>query len=108
MAVTPLSRSDLAAVAALIEAGRLDKVPVDERRASAFLVALGRFLRAILGTPPGDKAAQRFDQLRRARNQSHYEAVPIGKAAADQAEAVARALYIAAVDRGLTASRSSG
>jgi hypothetical protein len=66
--------------------------------------ALGRYLRAILSTPPGDKAARRFDQLRRSRNQSHYEAAPIGKAAADQAEEAARELYAAACDRGLSAA----
>lgn len=40
--------------------------------------ALGRFLRAVLDTPPGDGAAKRYDRLRRARNQSHYEARPMG------------------------------
>ena len=150
MAVTPLSKPELATVIALVQAGRLDTVPADARRAVAFMAkakdrleqlalltsdpvkydiaydaahdvgeallaahgfrtsngpgqheALGRYLRAILRSPPGDKAARRFDQLRRSRNQSHYEAAPIGKAAADQAEAVARDLYGAAVARGV-------
>jgi hypothetical protein len=64
--------------------------------------ALGRYLRAVLSAPPGDKAARQFDQLRRSRNQSHYQAAPIGKAAADQAESTARDLYAAATARGLT------
>ena len=150
MALTALSKPELAAVAVLVSAGRLDQVPADTRRATAFLSkaqdrldqlplltshavrydlaydaahdvgeallaahgyrtrngqgqheALGRYRRAVLSTPPGDKAARQFDQLRRSRNQSHYEAVPIGKAAADQAELVARDLYAAAVTRGV-------
>jgi hypothetical protein len=63
--------------------------------------ALGRYLRAVLSAPPGDRAARRFDQLRRSRNQSHYQAAPIGKGAADQAEATASELYNAARERGL-------
>lgn len=63
--------------------------------------ALGRYLRAVLTSPPSGTAARRFDQLRRSRNQSHYEAAPIGKAAADQAETIARDLYAAAADRGV-------
>ena len=150
MAVTPLSATERAAVIELVQAGRIDTVPADARRAAAFTAkakdrlsqlalltsdpvrydlaydaahdigesllaahgyrtsngagqheALGRYLRAVLSTPPGDKAAARFDQLRRSRNQSHYEAVPIGKAAADQAEAVARELHSAALSRGV-------
>lgn len=150
MAVTPLTTSELDAVNALLQAGRLDTVPVDARRAAAFISraedrlgqlalltsdpvkydlaydaahdvgeallaahglrtsnrpgqheALGRFLRAVLSTPPGETAARRFDQLRRSRNQSHYEAAPIGAAAAGQAETVARELYAAAVARGV-------
>lgn len=42
--------------------------------------ALGRFLRAVLDSPPGDLAAKRYDRLRRARNQSHYNANPVGAA----------------------------
>jgi hypothetical protein len=153
MAVRPLSHPELATLIALVQAGRVDQVPVDDRRAVAFMAkandrleqlslltsdavrydvaydaahdvgeallaahgyrtssgtgqheALGRYLRAILSTPPGDKAVRRFDQLRRSRNQSHYEAAPIGKAAADQAEATARGLYAAANDRGLSSA----
>jgi len=63
--------------------------------------ALGRFLRAVLDTPPGDRAAQQFDRLRRARNQSHYEARPVGAADATKAEKAARELYAAAVARGI-------
>ena len=37
MATTPLSRTELATVVALAEAGRLDKVPADSRRAVAFM-----------------------------------------------------------------------
>ena len=51
--------------------------------------ALGRFLRAVFDTPPGDRAAKRFDRLRRARNQSHYNARPLGVAEADIAERTA-------------------
>jgi hypothetical protein len=150
MAVRALSNPEIATVIALVESGRLEKVPVDVRRAQAFMErandrlaqlvlltsdavrydvaydaahdvggallaahgfrtsngpgqhdALGRYLRAILSTPPGEKAARRLDQLRRSRNQSHYEAAPIGKAAADQAEATALDLYAVAKDRGL-------
>jgi hypothetical protein len=150
MGATPLSPQELAAVAALVQAKRLDNVPADVRRAGAFMAkaadrleqlplltsdpvkydiaydaahdvgeallaahgyrtsnspgqheALGRYWRAILSGPPGDKAAQRFDQLRRARNQSHYEAAPIGEASANRAETVARELYAAAIVRGV-------
>lgn len=63
--------------------------------------ALGLYLRAILATPPGDNAARQFDRMRRSRNQSHYEAAPIGKATAAQAESIARDLYAAAIARGV-------
>ncbi|MAB81684.1 MAG: hypothetical protein CMH35_00240 [Microbacterium sp.] len=65
--------------------------------------ALGRFLRAVLDTPPGDVAARRFDRLRRTRNQSHYAAKPVGTADADGAERVARELHDAALSRGVGA-----
>ncbi len=156
MVVTPLTAAEGAAVDVLVQGGRIDIVPADVRRASAFMArakdrleqlslltsdpvrydlaydaahdvgeallaahgfrtsnspgqheALGRYLRAILSTPPGDQAARRFDQLRRSRNQSHYEASPIGKAVADQAETVARALCAAAVARGLSSQGAS-
>lgn len=151
MAVTSLTRVQKATVLALVEARRLDGVPVDEARASSFMrqaddrlgqlplltsapvaygvaydaahdigeallaaygfrttngpgqhEALGRYLRAILDAPPGDKAAQQFDRVRRARNQDRYEARPVGAAAAEQAAKVARDLFTAAVARGVT------
>ncbi|CAN5318155.1 hypothetical protein BH09ACT10_BH09ACT10_23040 [soil metagenome] len=64
--------------------------------------ALGRYLRTVIDQPPSDKAAQHFDRLRRARNQDRYQAKPVGAAAADQAEQVARALFDAAVVRGVS------
>jgi hypothetical protein len=63
--------------------------------------ALGRFLRAVLDTPPGDRAARRFDRLRRARNQSHYDAIPVGSAEATLAESTATELRSAVVARGV-------
>lgn len=63
--------------------------------------ALGRFLRAVLDTPPGDAAARRFDQLRRVRNQSHYDAKPVGDAEARLVERTARELYDAVSARGV-------
>ncbi len=63
--------------------------------------AIGRYLSAIFSAPPGNKAARQFDQLRRSRNRSHYEAAPIGKATAAQAEVVASELYAAAVAQGI-------
>lgn len=64
--------------------------------------ALGRYLRAVLDKPPADKAANAFDRLRRARNQDRYETKPVGAAAAEKAEQVARELYEAALARGVT------
>lgn len=52
--------------------------------------ALGRYLRAV------------FDRLRRARNQDRYEAKPVGAAATEKAEQVARTLVEAALTRGLS------
>ena len=152
MAVTELTRVQRAAVQALVEARRLDPVPVDAARATSFMrqaqdrigqlplltsvavkygiaydaahdvgeallaaygfrtangagqhEALGRYLRAVLDTPPGDKAAGAFDRIRRARNQDRYEARPVGAASADKAEQVARELFEAAVARGVEA-----
>jgi len=54
--------------------------------------ALGRYLRAVLDKPPADRAAREFDRLRRARNQDRYEAKPVGAAATEKAEQVARTL----------------
>lgn len=58
--------------------------------------AVGRFMVAILDKPPGREAAKQFDRLRRARNQSNYEAVPVGRAEADLAVRTARQLVDAA------------
>ncbi len=63
--------------------------------------ALGRFLRAVLDGPPGDRAAKRFDRLRRARNQSHYNATPVGAADAESATGAAQELHWAALARGI-------
>jgi hypothetical protein len=64
--------------------------------------ALGRCLRAVLDKPPADRAAREFDRLRRARNQDRYEAKPVGAAATEKAEQVARTLFDAALARGLS------
>ena len=64
--------------------------------------ALGRYLRAVVDKPPGDRAAREFDRLRRARNQVRYEAKPVGAAATEKAEQVARTLFDNAVARGVT------
>lgn len=63
--------------------------------------ALGRFLRAVLTTPPGQSGARRFDQMRRARNQLRYEASSVGDADADVASRAARALHDGAAARGV-------
>jgi hypothetical protein len=63
--------------------------------------ALGRYLRAVFDKPPAEKAAREFDRLRRARNQDRYEAKPVGAAATEKAEQVARTLLDAALARGL-------
>ena len=63
--------------------------------------AIGRYLRAVLDSPPGDRAAREFDRLRRARNQDRYQAKPVGAADASRAESVAVELYAAVVARGL-------
>ncbi len=63
--------------------------------------ALGRYLRAVLDKPPADRAAREFYRLRRARNQDRYEAKPVGVAATEKAEQVARTLFDAALARGL-------
>ena len=151
MAIFALSRVQQATVLALIEARRLDAVPVDASRAASFMrqaedrlgqlplltsiavkygiaydaahdigeallaaygfrttngpgqhEALGRYLRAVLDKPPADKAANAFDRVRRARNQDRYEAKPVGAAATEKAEQVARELFEAAVARGVT------
>ncbi len=63
--------------------------------------ALGRFLRAVFDSPPGDRAARRLDQLRRARNQLRYEARVVGAADAALAAQTARDLNAAAIARGV-------
>lgn len=63
--------------------------------------ALGRYMRAVLDSPPGDRAAARFDRLRRVRNKSHYDAAPIGAAEADLARQTAQELHAAALARGV-------
>ena len=63
--------------------------------------ALGRYLRAVLDKPPADTAAREFDRLRRQRNHAQYEAKPVGAAATEKAEQVARALFDAAAARGV-------
>lgn len=135
-----------AALAALVEAGRIERVPVDLARAKGFLdqaadaltdvprvtrpqnaynlaydaahdvgeamlaafgfrttsgrgqhEALGRFLVAIFDTPPANRAAKRFEQLRRERNQQRYDARPVGEAGARTAQITARTLVDAAL-----------
>jgi len=63
--------------------------------------ALGRFLRATLDSPPGDRAAGHFDRLRRARNQQRYQASHVGRAEADIALQTARDLLASAVALGV-------
>jgi hypothetical protein len=93
--VTPLTPSQQAAVDLLLDSRRIEPVGADAARAEA----LGRFLRAVLDDPPGDRAARRFDQLRRARNQGRYEAKPVGSGDASLAADVARELLEAARTR---------
>ena len=151
MAISALTKVQQATVLALVEARRLDAVPVDASRAASFMrqaedrlgqlslltsvavkygiaydaahdigeallaahgfrtangpgqhEAVGRYLRAVLDKPPADKAASAFDRVRRARNQDRYEAKPVGAAAAEKAEQVARGLFEAAVARGVS------
>lgn len=64
---------------------------------------LGRFLRAVFDHPPGQRAAKRFDQLRRARNQQRYAAVPVGAGDAAVAAQAAIDLRAAASAQGLEA-----
>ncbi|TPW76994.1 hypothetical protein [Schumannella sp. 10F1B-5-1] len=148
--MTPLSDEQQSAVHALVTARRIEAVPVDDRRAAAFIgqardrleelgrmrnpaikfgvaydaahdvgeallaaygyrtrsgagqhEALGRFLKAVLVTPPGDRAANQFDRLRRARNRDHYGAQPVGVADTARAERAAADLLAAALDLGV-------
>jgi hypothetical protein len=64
--------------------------------------ALGRYVRAVFDKPPAERAAREFDRLRRARNQDRYEAKPVGAAATEKAEQVARTLFDAALARGIS------
>lgn len=63
--------------------------------------ALGRYLRAVFDKPPSDRAARELDRLRRARDQDRSEAKPVGAAATQKAEQVARTLFDAALARGI-------
>lgn len=63
---------------------------------------LGLFLRVVIDGPPGDRAAQRFDQLRRARNQQRYTGRTISDAEADLAAQTASTLLASVVDRGVS------
>lgn len=63
--------------------------------------ALGRYLRVVFDKAPADRAAREFDRLRRAHNQDRCEAKPVGAAATEKAEQVARTLFDAAVARGI-------
>ena len=65
---------------------------------------LGRFLRAVFDHPPGQRAAQRFEQLRRSRNQQRYAARPVGSADAQVATQAAAELLAAAQAQGLVGS----
>ena len=150
MAVRSLTPGQASAVQSLVEANRIEVVPVDPVRASAFLrqagdrlgelvrvrsvivrhgiaydaahdvgecllavygyrtrsgsgqhEAVGRFLKAVLDGPPGERAAAQFDRLRRARNRDRYHAVLLGAADAQRAERAARGLFEAAVALGI-------
>jgi hypothetical protein len=63
--------------------------------------AVGRFLTLVFNAPPGERAAKRFDQLRRARNSNRYEVTPVGAVQAEQAKTVALELIAAAQSLGL-------
>jgi len=65
--------------------------------------ALGRFLRAVLDSPPGQQEARRYVRLRRSRNQQRYDARPVGEAEAALAEETARGLLAAVLARGVPA-----
>lgn len=63
--------------------------------------ALGRFLRAVLTTVPGQEGAQRFEQMRRARNLQRYEARPVSSSEAHSAVKASRDIFAGALGRGL-------
>jgi predicted DNA-binding WGR domain protein len=66
------------------------------------VVGFGEPDRAVFDKVPAERAAREFDRLRRARNQDRYEAKPVGAAATEKAEQVARTLFDAALARGLS------
>lgn len=63
---------------------------------------IGRFLRAVLSSPPGQEEAQHFERLRRSRNQLRYSARPVGEGEAQLAVETATGLLHAIVQRGIT------
>ncbi len=73
----------------------------DAERKGAPVARATSDLRAVFDMPPADRAAREFDGLRRARNQDRYEAKPVGAAATEKAEQVARTLFDAALATGI-------
>lgn len=71
------------------------------RAGSGQHVAVGAFLRAIFSDPPGKQAASDFDRLRRSRNKSRYDVVPVGRAQVKHAKTTAQNLITAAWARGV-------
>lgn len=63
--------------------------------------AVGRFLKVVFTTPPGNRAASNYDHLRRARNKNRYDAAPVGRVQVEHARAAARDLLAAARARGV-------
>jgi hypothetical protein len=61
--------------------------------------SLGRFLAAVLDTPPENAASRHYDRMRRERNRQRYNAQPIMIAAATAAAEAATLLYRAGRDR---------
>ncbi|MCY7411574.1 MAG: hypothetical protein LH471_00815 [Salinibacterium sp.] len=64
--------------------------------------ALGRFIVAVCDGPTEVSAAKHFERMRRARNQLHYAATPVGKADADKAIDAAADLLAIAARRGVS------
>jgi len=63
---------------------------------------IGDFLVIVIDAPPAAaRAAKGFDQTRRNRNQSHYDAAPIGAGQAAGAVQLAQDLRTAAASRGV-------
>ena len=88
MVVTPLDTEQRSAVDALVAAGRLDE-------------ALGRFLKAVLTTVPGQLGAMRLEMMRRARNKQRYEARVVSDAEAESAIESCRDIFAGAATMGL-------